>query len=152
MQWFALYTKPKNEKKVVDRLTQMGIEVYCPMVTQVKQWSDRKKKVTLPLIPSYVFVRIAEKDRPLVFQVPGVVRYLFWLGKPAIVSATEIAQLQLHLASDYSSIVLETVAVGSKITLDTGFFKGQDATIQEIRSNTVKVYLEALGVVVIVEK
>ena len=152
MPWFALYTKPKNEKKIVDRLTQMGIEVYCPMVNQIKQWSDRKKKVTTPLIPSYIFVRLEEKERPLVFQVPGVVRYLFWLGKPAIVSDTEIAQLQQHLASNYNSITLASNAVGSKITLDTGFFKGQEATIQEIRSNTVKVHLESLGVVVILEK
>lgn len=152
MHWFAVYTKPKNEKKIVDHFSRLGLEVYCPMVTQIKQWSDRKKKITLPLIPSYVFVRLAEKDRPLVFQVPGVVRYLFWLGKPAIISPKEIAQLQQHLASDYHSIVLETVAVGSKITLDAGFFKGQAATIQEIRRTTVKVYLESLGVVVIVEK
>ena len=152
MQWFVIYTKPKNEKKVVDHLSRMGIEVYCPMVTQTKQWSDRKKKVTLPLIPSYAFVKLEEKDRPLVFQVAGVVRYLFWLGKPATISAKEIAQLQLHLTSGYHSIVLEAVAVGSKITLDAGFFKGQAATIQEIRSTTVKVYLESLGVVVIVEK
>lgn len=152
MQWLAIYTKPKNEKKVVDYLTRMGVEVYCPMVTQIKQWSDRKKKITLPLIPSYVFVKLEEKDRPLVFQVPGVVRYLFWLGKPAIISAKEIDQLQQHLTSDYHSIALETIAIGSKIILDAGVFKGKPAIVQEIRSNTVKIYLETLGVVVILEK
>jgi len=49
------------------------------MVTQIKQWSDRKKKTETPLIPSYVFVNIEEKNRNDVFEVPGVVRYLFWL-------------------------------------------------------------------------
>jgi hypothetical protein len=44
MPWFALYTKPRFEKKVTERLQQLGIEVYCPMITQLKQWSDRKKK------------------------------------------------------------------------------------------------------------
>src|SRR5690554_7279042 len=79
MKWYALYTRPRNEKKVVQGLTSLGIEVYCPMVTEVRQWSDRKKKVALPLIPSYVFVRIAETKRSMVFEVPGVVRYLYWL-------------------------------------------------------------------------
>ena len=58
MPWFALYTRPKNEKKVTEQLVKLGIEVYCPLVTQVKQWSDRKKKVATPLISSYVFVNI----------------------------------------------------------------------------------------------
>ena len=63
MPWFAIYTKPKNEKKVVEGLEKIGVEVYCPMITQVKQWSDRKKKVEMPLINSYVFVNIADKNR-----------------------------------------------------------------------------------------
>jgi hypothetical protein len=51
MEWFALYTKPRNEKKVTETLAALGIEVYCPLVTTIKQWSDRKKKVESPLIP-----------------------------------------------------------------------------------------------------
>ena len=83
MEWFALYTKPRNEKKVAENLAALGIEVYCPLVTTIKQWSDRKKKVESPLIPSYVFVKIEEANRKEVFQVSGVVQYVFWLGKPA---------------------------------------------------------------------
>jgi transcriptional antiterminator RfaH len=85
MNWLVLYTKPKNEVKVAERLAAAGITVYCPLVTSLRQWSDRKKKVTLPLFSSYVFVQLAEVQRAAVFEVPGVVRYLFWLGKPAVV-------------------------------------------------------------------
>ena len=49
MPWYALYTQPRQEKKVVSRLEQLGIEVYCPLLIQVRQWSDRKKKVEVPL-------------------------------------------------------------------------------------------------------
>ena len=77
MPWFAIYTKPKNEKKVVEGLEKIGVEVYCPMITQVKQWSDRKKKVEMPLINSYVFVNIADKNRNIVFNVPGLNGHLF---------------------------------------------------------------------------
>ena len=91
MNWYVVYTKPKWEKKVAEQLTQRGIECYCPIVTEVRQWSDRKKKVEVPLFNSYVFVRLAEVDRNLVFQSSGVVRYLFWLAKPAIVRDEEIS-------------------------------------------------------------
>ena len=74
MPWYVIYTKPRNEKKVADRLKHLGIDVYCPMITMIKQWSDRKKKVQIPLLNSYVFVNLNEKDRELVFQVSGVVR------------------------------------------------------------------------------
>ena len=94
MPWFAIYTRPKNEKKVTESLEKMGVEVFCPMITQVKQWSDRKKKVKVPLINSYVFVNIEEKDRNVVFQVSGVVRYLFWLGKPAVIKEYDIEVLK----------------------------------------------------------
>ena len=56
MEWYAIYTKPRNEKKVAENLAAIGIESYCPIVTTLKQWSDRKKMVETPLIPSYVFV------------------------------------------------------------------------------------------------
>ena len=68
MPWFDIYTKSKNEKKVVEGLEKIGIEVYCPMITKVKQWSDRKKKVETPLINSYVFVNIKDQNRNIVFN------------------------------------------------------------------------------------
>ena len=82
MNWYAVYTKPRNEKKVEEQLLKMGVETFCPKVSVVKQWSDRKKRVSQPLIPSYVFLKIKEQERDLVFSVSGVVRYLFFLGKP----------------------------------------------------------------------
>lgn len=75
MNWYVIYTKPKWEKKVAEQLADAGIECYCPLITQVRQWSDRKKKVVVPLFNSYVFVRLEDCDRNLVFQSPGAVRY-----------------------------------------------------------------------------
>ena len=56
MNWYVLYTKPKWEKKVAEQLQAMGIDCYCPLVMKERQWSDRKKKVEMPLFNSYVFV------------------------------------------------------------------------------------------------
>jgi len=94
MNWYALYIKSRNEKKSAKQLADLGLTVYCPVKMQIRQWSDRKKKIEIPLIPSYIFVQLEERDRDLVFQVSGVVRYVFWLGKPAIVRNEEILILK----------------------------------------------------------
>ena len=76
-KWFVIYTKPRTEIKVSQRLSVLGIENYTPTRMEVRQWSDRKKKILVPLLPSMVLVNIHEKEVNKVFEVIGVVRYLF---------------------------------------------------------------------------
>ena len=148
MNWYVLYTKPKWEKKVAEKLNQIGIECYCPLVTQIKQWSDRKKKVEVPLFNSYVFVQIADTERSSVFQVAGVIRYLFWLGKPAIVKDEEINIIKTNLESpNISDVSVSTLQVGDKIKLESGAFSNQNAIVQEISNNYYILVLETLGCV-----
>jgi len=148
MNWYVVYTKPKWEKKVADKLTQLGIECYCPLITQVKQWSDRKKKVEVPLFNSYVFVQLPDADRNLVFQAQGIVRYLFWLGKPAIVKDQEIEIIKSSLkAPNLSEVSVSGIQVGDKIKLESGVFSNQNATVQEVSNNYYVLVLEALGCV-----
>ena len=148
MNWYVVYTKPKWEKKVAEQLIQRGIDCYCPLVTQIKQWSDRKKKVEVPLFNSYVFVRLADKDRNLVFQSSGVVRYLFWLGKPAIVRDEEIDTIQKWLSiPDQYEIDVTSIQVGDKLVLESGPFKSQEAIVQEVNKNNYVLVLESMGCV-----
>lgn len=148
MPWFVLYTQPRNEKKVVERLEKLGLTVYCPMTLQVRQWSDRKKKVLVPLLNSYVFVNLDEADRNLVFSVPGVVRYLFWLGQPAIVRDEEIKTLQNWLSTDFNSLEVTALKPGDTITLKEGAFKNQEARIKTISKNKMQLVLTSLGLLV----
>nr|WP_317040851.1 UpxY family transcription antiterminator [Flavobacterium commune] len=153
MNWYVVYTKPKWEKKVAEQLIQKGIECYCPLVTQVRQWSDRKKKVEVPLFNSYVFVRLAENDRNLVFQSSGVVRYLFWLGKPAIVRDEEINTIKKWLAvPDKYEISVASLQVGDKVVLESGPFKSQEAVVQEVNRNNCILVLESMGCVLKMKK
>jgi len=148
MNWYVIYTKPKWEKKVAEKLAQAGIECYCPLITQIKQWSDRKKKVEVPLFNSYVFVQLPEVDRNTVFKVPGVVRYLFWLGKPAIVRDEEIKIIKTSLtSSNIADISVSSIQVGDRIKLDSGAFSNQDAIVQEISKTHYILVLESLGCV-----
>ena len=148
MNWYVVYTKPKWEKKVAEQLRNIGVECYCPLITHVRQWSDRKKKVEVPLFNSYVFVQLPEIDRNLVFQSAGAVRYLFWLGKPAIVRDEEIEIIKKGLdGPDSCEISLIPFQVGDKIELDSGPFSTQTAIVQEVNNNHYILVLESLGCV-----
>ncbi len=152
MPWFAIYTRPKNEKKVVEGLEKLGIEVYCPMVTQVKQWSDRKKKVEMPLINSYVFVNIEDKNRNIVFEVPGVVRYLFWLGKPAIIQEQEIEALKASLKGILSAVEVNGIQPGDSLTISKGPFQGKEGVVAQVDKNKIRLVLKELGVTITISK
>lgn len=148
MPWYVIYTKPRNEKKVAERLVQAGITAYCPLITMVKQWSDRKKKVQIPLLNSYVFVNLEEKNREAVFQISGVVRYLFWLGKPAIVRETEIAALKSGLKDTMASFEVKDIKVGDLLPIPSGPFQGKEGIIRQISKNSLQLVLTELGVLI----
>jgi transcription antitermination factor NusG len=148
-----VYTKPKWEKKVAERLNEIGINTFCPLITKTSQWSDRKKIISVPLFNSYIFVQIEDKERNKVFEVVGVVRYLFWLGKPAVVKDSEIVTIQewLSAPADFE-ISLDQWKKGDKIVLDSGPFISQSAIIQEVNRNHYVLILESLGCVLRLNK
>ncbi|WP_241077710.1 UpxY family transcription antiterminator [Flavimarina sp. Hel_I_48] len=149
MNWFVVYVKPKQEIKVCEQLSDLDVEAYAPCRKETRQWSDRKKQVDIPLFTSYVFVKLSEKERSLVFDVPGVVRYLFWLGKPAIVREKEIATLKDWLESDeIDDVAISQYKAGDRITINKGVLKGREAQIQKVGKATIRMILKELGVVV----
>jgi len=113
-KWFVLCTKPRNEVKVTERLTSIGVEVYTPTKIEVRQWSDRKKKVLVPLLPSMVLVQLLEKEVEVVFNVPGAVRFLFEHGKRASVSNEEVLAMKRYLETVVQK-ESKTLAVGDLV-------------------------------------
>jgi len=148
MQWYVLYTKSRTEIKTAGRLNDLGFEVYCPVITELHQWSDRKKKVKVPLFKSYVFVRMEKKKCNLVFNIPGVVSYLFWLGDRAVVKDEEIDVIRQWLECDgMDEAKVEELSAGDRITISKGAFKDQKAIIQEVGNNSIRLILPKLGCV-----
>ena len=142
MNWYVVYTKPKWEKKVAERLNAIGVITYCPLISKVSQWSDRKKKVSVPLFNSYIFVQIDDKQRNQVFEVPGAIRYLFWLGKPAVVKDSEIETIKNWLSvPEEFELAVDQWKKGDKIVLDSGPFVSQSAVIQEVKQYYYILYL-----------
>ena len=148
MKWLVLYTRPNLELKIAKEINELGIESYCPSYKQMKQYSDRKKQVVKPLLPSYVLVYINEKDRNLVFNVPGVLRYLFWLGKPAEVRTEEVDLLKQNISGVYSRVYIESLKKGENYTISSGPLKGHEGKVLNMSNNKLRLKLPNLGVLV----
>lgn len=153
-KWYALYTKPRWEKKIDSVLIRKGIESWCPLQKIERQWSDRKKVVEEPLFKSYVFVHITDAERSKVLMTDGVLNFVHYLGKPAVIRHEEVAIIKKYLAEKDASIFIisqEGYKEETKIRVNHGVFMGNEGTV--IRGGRKKVYvkLESLGQVMVVE-
>jgi transcription antitermination factor NusG len=151
-KWFVVYTRPQQELKVAEQLSAMGIPNYCPTITLVKQYSDRKKKVSKPLLSSYVMVELEENQRNKVFTCCGIVRYLFFLGKPAVVPAFEIDLMKNHLNGVYNDKKVTTLSVGDFHTISQGPFSGISGKVVQSDNTKVKLELASLGMRITLKK
>ncbi len=109
---------------------------------EVRQWSDRKKKITVPLLPSMVLVSLHEKNVNKVFEVPGVVRYLFEKGKRAEVSNEEVLSMKYYLENTYHSNQKEVGKIIKVPLLE------QEATLLSIKGKNCIAQLKKLGAIV----
>ena len=147
-KWYVLYTKPKREKTTALQLTNLGINVYCPMVTTIRQWSDRKKKIQTPLIPRVIFIKCLENERDKVFQVPGTQHYLFSLGKPAVVRNSEIQTMKDWMNGEIKDADVERLKTGDTYILKNNGFTDQKGIVKEISNNRIQIILKELGFMV----
>jgi transcription antitermination factor NusG len=99
-KWFALYTRPRAEKLVYNRLTEAGVETFLPLQKTYRMWSDRKKMVEKPLLSSYIFVKTSAKNFPVVYKVNGVVKFVSFEGQPVSIPQKQIDVLRLLIDSN----------------------------------------------------
>ena len=129
-KWFAIYTRPRFEKRVEKYLRAKNICCYLPLQTTFRQWSDRKKKVELPLFASYVFVKTSKSEYLDVLNVPGVVRYVSFDGVAVEIPENQIEKIKWILSSDIvSGVVLEKIAEGSVVEIIKGPLMGLRAEL-----------------------
>jgi len=145
MNWYAIYTKSRCEKKVHTILLQKGIESYCPTTIVKKQWTDRVKKIKQPLFTSYLFVKITIDQQQQIREIAGVVNFVYWLGKPAQIKAVEIEAIKNFVEKNEIIFVEKfSYTAGQFIDIEEGVFKGQKAIINKIFKNKVELILPAL--------
>lgn len=122
--WYASYTCSRCEKQVAKILQDRGVECFLPLYQTVHRHKNGKRRVDLPLLPGYVFVHIAVRDRVQVLEVPRVVRLVSFHGEPAPVSATEIEAIRHALARSRSVEPCPYVRVGQKALIKHGPLQG----------------------------
>lgn len=153
-KWYALYTKPRWEKKVNSKLLEKGIESWCPVQKKESQWSDRKKIIDDPLFKSYVFVHISEDERLKVLTTNGVVQFVHHLKKPAVIRNEEIELIKSYLLEKNATFSVENLRqfnTNNKVVIRKGVFMDIEGTVIKGGSKKVYVRLESLDQLLIVE-
>lgn len=153
-KWYAVYTKPRWEKKIDSVLAKKNIESWCPLQKIQRQWSDRKKVVEEPLFKSYVFVHVQDDERGKVLMTDGVLNFVYYLGKPAVIRDEEVNTIKAYLNekdAQISIISSEGFREDTKIRVNHGVFMGTEGTVLRGSRKKVFVKLESLGQVMVVE-
>jgi transcription antitermination factor NusG len=150
MKWYAVYTRPRWEKKVDALLQKKGIESYCPLNKVRRKWSDRIKLVEEPLFKSYVFVRVLEADRTEVRMTDGVINFVYWSGKPALIKEKEIQAIKRFL-NEHENVELVRMEVkpGDQVQVLAGPLMETEGKVIEIKNKVAKVAIESLGYILV---
>jgi len=151
-KWYAVYTKPHCEKKVADLLTEKGVENNFPQNRVFSHGTDRRKIIHSPLFSTFVFVKISIEEIPVVRQTNGIINFMFWLGKPAIIRDKEIDNIKRFL-SEHGSVKLEKVDVhfNDVVKINSSPVIEQEGKVVSINSKIVKIILPSLGYAMIAE-
>jgi transcription antitermination factor NusG len=148
LNWYAVYTKPRWEKKVAKLLEEKGIENYCPLNKVIKQWSDRRKVILEPIFKSYVFVRVYDINKWDLKKINGILNFVYWLGKPAIIKPDEIDTIRKFL-NEFSSVeVVESnqLALNTKVRIRQGVMMNYHGILIELSGNRAKVKIDSMGI------
>jgi transcription antitermination factor NusG len=145
--WYVIYTLPRWEKKIAKILDERGIENYCPLNRVLKQWSDRKKIILEPLFKGYLFVKLEESKKWEIKHVEGVINFVHWLGKPAIVQDNEIDIIRKFL-QEFENIEVADVQIkiNTTVLIDQGVLMNYKGMVVEVLGNKARVKIESMGV------
>jgi transcription antitermination factor NusG len=149
-KWLAVYSRPRWEKKINQLLLEKGLESYCPLNKVRRKWSDRIKVVEEPLFKSYVFVKISDDDRTTVRMTPGVINFVYWEGKPAVIRDKEINAIKRFL-NEYENVELKAMnlRVDQRVKITTGPLMDREGQVMSLNRKIAKVAIDSLGYVLI---
>lgn len=145
--WYAVYTRPRWEKKVATSLQEKGIENYCPVNKVTRQWSDRKKVVMEPVFKGYVFVRLEEEKKWEVKKVNGILNFVYWLGKPAKIRDEEIETIRRFL-NEFDEVRVEAkgLVVNSEVRIKQGVMMNYHGIVVEVLGSRAVVKIDTLDI------
>ncbi len=145
-KWFVVYTIPRWEKKVAATLAAKDVEHYCPLNKVSRQWSDRKKIILEPLFKGYVFVYIEVADTLKIKNTAGIINFIYWNGKPAVVKSTEIETIRKFM-DEFTEVTVTgiKVKVNDAVLVKQGLLMDFKGIVLEIIGNKARVKIQSMG-------
>jgi transcriptional antiterminator RfaH len=145
-KWYAIYTRPRAEKLVYQRLLEEEIETFLPLQKTFREWSDRKKLVEKPLLPSYIFVKTPRSNFPKIYKTNGVVKFVSFEGNPVSIPQKQIDNLRLLINSDTPiEVSSDKFSTGDNVEVISGSLIGLTGELIKIGSkNRVIVRIDRL--------
>jgi transcription antitermination factor NusG len=146
-KWYVVYTNPRWEKKISAALTLKGVENYCPLNKVNKKWTDRTKVVLEPLFKGYVFICLNELKKWDIKTIPGIINYVYWLKKPAVVKEEDIITIRKFL-NEFTDVSVTDIlpSKNEKVIVKQGVFMNLKGMVIEVIGNNARVKIESMGV------
>jgi len=149
--WYLVYTLPKHERRICSNFVQTGIDFFFPLKKVLRQWADRKKWVEVPLFPSYIFVRVSKRDRPKVFGVRGVLKFISNDGSPTLVGENVINSIKLMLFGNPEA-TNESFSAGQLLYIRSGPMAGLSGILIEKKGRyRIAMRLHAMNQTIVAE-
>lgn len=155
MPWHAIYVNSRTEKKVAETLQSKKVQSYVPLVKTMRQWSDRKKAVELPLLNGYVFVNCTPAQNDTIVQTKGVVSFVKSEGRIALIRDHEIDRLKQLVELGYqleASGIRREYKEGDKVKISSGVLRGLEGYVVDgTEHRQIEVVLESIGQCILVK-
>lgn len=146
-KWYVIYTKPRWEKKVASLLQKKEVTFYCPLNKVSRTWSDRVKIIEEPLFKGYIFVYLSEQTKWDIKMVDGVINFIYWLGKPAVVKQTEIDNIKKFL-HEFDNVKVEDIGLQANdaVTVAQGVLMNYNGIVLQIKGKYAIVKIDSMGI------
>ena len=138
--WYAGYTAARHEKRVAEHFAQRGVEYFLPLYESIHRWNNGPHRVQLPLFPSYIFVRIAMRERLRVIEVPGFVRLVGFNSLPYPLPEADINRMKDALNKGVLAEPYPYLTVGTRVEVRNGPMQGMTGILLR-RQNKCRVVI-----------
>lgn len=139
-KWYAVYTRSRFEKKIYQDLQKSKLQAFLPLIEEKRVWSDRLKTVLVPLLPSYVFVKLPQQNMHQIYYYPGVVRLVSFEGKPCEVKEAEIGLLERIITHGINVQCASVCGIGDAVRIVRGPLTGWEGKVESLRGESRVVF------------
>jgi transcription antitermination factor NusG len=147
-KWYVLYTAPRAEKQVAQRLSKEGITTFLPLHLSPRRWSDRIKLVEIPLFSSYIFIHAVESLLRRAVTLQGVSHVVYYDGKPAVVRESEVTAIRQFLEQARAKEL--SYQPNEEVLIACGPLKDISGKIKKVGKTHIVLHLEQIGLTVTV--